>query len=831
MSESNKDKIEKVLNGLFEKNRFVFWYNEGGEMKDFATALTIRGVEFLALDSNAFTVKYHILKGEQPERGWLIYSAHERPTDEDNWLLDLEVQGTLFSADMASLWAAECGIPLELKEKVVDAHYDFFKLADNRRRITPRLRQGMDVEVIKRQMMAVVCKADPTCDQLTWALAQEALDGGSDMTDKMEKYHLNDVYWTEVEQVFGYHQEHAVKTLLIVLFREDMDRYLTSPTLTNEAHIFMRDWRDSRQYGQLYKDWANKLEAELGIKTIVQGEPIERLVAIETFPCIDKIIAQYLQRNVLDSTMTVDDMETIVDEREHKIFFPVAAHTIYALLEARRMMEEIDQKMTGLIINSPEEGFKLYAQSLYSIDLHYRHYIREARQAESTNLLPDVTTMVQNVYTNSYLMQLAKKWQPLVDSMDKWHINNVISQRHFYQYHVSPFVERGVRVFVIISDALRYETMVELEQRIAQANRMVTYLKDPMLSTLPSYTQLGMAALLPHKVLSYEKNQDTVYADGMSTAGTDTRKKVLLQYVPKSMAITAEDLLLIEKPRNYFKDYDLIYIYSNHIDQTGDKKATEHEVFEATETEFDQIVKLVKFISSGNGSNILITADHGYIYQNEELDESDFTDFKAMGDYFIENRRFVIGPCLTEGDAVKTWNSENVGLKEGMQMQTCKGLNRIRKQGSGSRFVHGGSMPQEVVVPVLHVNVKKDSDVGNVDVDVLNKRSRLTTNKQTISFYQTDVVTEKQKALVLRIGFYDSQNELISDTVTLTFDSENPDSVQREQKHAFVFKNQLSKLNHQEVILKMEKQLVGTDQFAPYKQEAYKVSVMFNDDF
>ena len=36
-----------------------------------------------------------------------------------------------FSADMGSLYAAECGIPLELKEKVVDGHLEFFKIADN----------------------------------------------------------------------------------------------------------------------------------------------------------------------------------------------------------------------------------------------------------------------------------------------------------------------------------------------------------------------------------------------------------------------------------------------------------------------------------------------------------------------------------------------------------------------------------------------------------------------------------------------------------------------------------------------------------------------------
>ena len=52
--------------------------------------------------------------------------------------------------------------------------------------------------------------------------------------------------------------------------------------------------------------------------------------------------------------------------------------------------------------------------------------------------------------------------------------------------------------------------------------------------------------------------------------------------------------------------------------------ATEKNVFKATEDEMDKIVRLVKYIRDVNGYNILITSDHGYIYQNETLDETDF---------------------------------------------------------------------------------------------------------------------------------------------------------------------------------------------------------------
>lgn len=831
MTDSTLQKIQQVLNDLIDKFGMVFWYDEGGQMQLFASSLELPGVEILTLQNNAFSLKYRILKGEQPERGFIIYSPKAQPNDEDNWLLDLQVASALFSADMGSLYAAECGIPMELKEKVVDRHLAFFKTAQNRNKLASRIHQGMDVPQIEKQMIAVVCKVEPTYDQLTLVLSSEAFDEKTEILSKLQQYNLLDLYWDDIDKTFGYNGQHQIKDLLIVLFVNDMKRYQGGGNLHNEAYIFMRDWRDSRQYGELYKQWAELLEYELGIKEQLQSLNIEKLCLIETFPCVDKIIAHHLQLEVQNGTMSVDKIESIVDEREHKIFFSTAAHTIKALLEARRMAEDIDQKMGNLIINSAEDGFQKYCKDLFTIDFNYRHYFREEKQAENKDLLSNITEMVQRKYTNGYLLELAKKWQPIVDAMNKWSIGKIINQQNFFDYYVHPYVTKGNKVFIIISDALRYETMVELEQRISQVSRMTTDMKPAMLSTQPSYTQLGMAALLPNRQLSYDKHQDEVFADGLSTKGTQSRQKVLEQRVAGSLAITAKDFLEITSPKTYFRDYNLIYIYSNKIDFVGDKRETEGDVFKATDEEFDQIIKIVELIRNGNGSNILITSDHGYLYQNEQLDESEFVDFKVMGDVITDTRRFIIGNGLQPGNAVKTWNSEDVGLKPGRQVQIAKAMNRLRKQGSGSRYVHGGSMLQEIVVPVLHVNIKKIADISQVEVDVLNKRAKLTTNNQTINFYQTEAVNEKIQGITLRMGFYDVNGILVSDSITMVFDSTNPDSTQREQKHVFVFKNQLSSLNGQEVVLKMEKKIQGSEQFAPYKELAFKINVMFQAEW
>lgn len=834
MSESYKIKIHSILSELFNKHRYIFWYDTDGVMEDLVSKVSINGVEVLVLDGNPFGIKYKMLRNEeQPERGYLIYSKSEKPANEDNWLLDFQEEGTIFAADMASIYAAECNIPFELKSTIIEKHIEFFKIAKNRSKCASLVHHSMSAKEITDVMISISTACNlPSYDQLTFILANECINEESEILNRLEKYNLDSYYWQMVKDAFGYNKAQNIKNLILVLFQDELNSILGHGSLTNEAHIFMHDWRDSRQYGELYKRWAEQLETELNILPQLKAESLDKLIRIETFPCVDKIIALHLQKEVNHGTIQADKVEAIVDSRRNKLFYDTAQHTLLALLEARKLFEDIEMKVSGMSMNTTEEGFKLYIKELFTIDQHYRHYFREANQAESHNLLADITPKVEQVYTNIFLNELAKKWQPLVDNMSKWSIDNTFSQRSFFKTYINPLTSKGKRTFVIISDALRYETMKELQQRIAHENRMECTMKDPMLGVQPSFTQLGMAALLPHRELSFDKQSDEVFADGKSTKGTENRTKVLQSTVANSIAIKADDLLAIPHGRNWVKDYDLVYIYSNTIDKIGDALATEKSVFKATEDEMDKLLRVVRYIRDANGTNIFITADHGYIYQNETLDESDFTDFKAQGGTcFIESRRFVIGTGLWDGNGAKTWKSEQVGVKAGVDIQICKGINRIRKQGSGSRFIHGGSMPQEIVIPVLHVNIKKNKDISYVDVDILGKQSNITTANLSVKFYQVDVATEKTKGVTLRLGFYDSTGNIISDTVSMTFDSASNDSLLREQKHTFRFKNMISKLNGQEVTLRMERQIENTDQFAPYKEEVYKVKVMFEAEW
>ncbi|MDE6578817.1 MAG: hypothetical protein K2J82_09080 [Muribaculaceae bacterium] len=253
-SGSNQTKIISALESLVGKRRIVFWYDETGEMEVTVKCLSLPGIEVVKLDRNPLSVKYRILKDEMPERGYVVYSREPKPEDDSNWLLDLETEGAIFSADTVSLYASECGIAPELRHKVVEPHINFFKDARNRERLAAALQPGMDAPAILKEMISVTVDGEPDYDRVLIQLAKEALEQESSITDKLKEYSLLPLIWRDIEWNFNYKGEKEIKDLLVTLFMDDMERNNSGGKLSNAAHIFMRDWRDNRKYGALYEE-------------------------------------------------------------------------------------------------------------------------------------------------------------------------------------------------------------------------------------------------------------------------------------------------------------------------------------------------------------------------------------------------------------------------------------------------------------------------------------------------------------------------------------------------------------------------------------------------
>jgi uncharacterized protein (TIGR02687 family) len=428
-----------------------------------------------------------------------------------------------------------------------------------------------------------------------------------------------------------------------------------------------------------------------------------------------------------------------------------------------------------------------------------------------TSLLELLTGQVEDLYTNSYLLQVNDQWQRAVDECQKWSAYPFAVQNRFYERWVKPFLNKNKKIFVIISDALRFEIGEELLGMIRREDRYEAEI-EPMLAMLPSFTQLGMASLLPNKNITFADQSATILVDGISSQGTANRSKILANSVSGSAkAMRADELMGLNKDecRSLFREHDVVYVFHNRIDATGDKKESEERVFEAVEETLQELIKIIKKLTAANATNMLITSDHGFIYQNRPIEESDFADVVVGGsEIYHQDRRFVLGKGLHPHTSLRQFTAEELGLAGDMEIQIPKSINRLRLKGSGSRYVHGGASLQELVIPVLKINKKRQSDVTCIGVDILRSGTSVITSGQlSVAFYQTDPVTGKKQPRTLRAGIYTKDGELISDSHELTFDftSENPR--EREMQIRFLMTRKADEVNGQDVTLRLDEQL------------------------
>lgn len=825
-------KVQAALEKLFQQYRIVFWYDEKAEMTGLFNSLQIPDVEKVVIENNEFTLKHRLLI-EQPNQRFLLYQAKQKPVDNENWLLDLLLSNYEFHTEASSLYLQDLDLPQEFKS-LVQQHEEFFANEKRISELKSLLEPGDRESKIRLKMLSIICGSEPEWEKVLYSLFAEAFKNKQDKYKALDKSGLSSFLWETIEKKYNYKSATpGIKDFLLQLVQDNFERSICSgkPKLNKEAYLFVNRWKENVKTGRLYYDWSLQLENDLGAEAVIQNLNAEQLLDADTYAVIDKKIIIGIREHIVNNTLPNYNIQEWIEKRRVKFFFADFSQIYEALSNAASLLDEI--RKVNLTMKSPKDGFEKYEKQWYKIDRLYRKYICASEQAEHQNILKDLTLQMEKAYGNSYLLKLGDNWQAAIDGMDVWDINKTINQKQFYQQWVSPYVTKENRVFVIISDALRYESASELKDLILKEDRYTATL-NAVLGSLPSYTQLGMASLLPHEALSFEEQSDIVYADGQSTQGTANRTKILQKEYYGSIAINAEDFLKMKsntEGRDFVKPYNVIYIYSNHIDKIGDDKTSEGKVFEATETELEYLLRILRHINNMNGYNMIITADHGYLYQHNRLDESDFTGFTPYGTLYKTSRRFVIGKNLVPNTSVQKWEGRALGFSDDTEAQIPKSINRIRIQGAGSRFVHGGASLQEIVVPVLEINKARKSDIEQVDIDIISGTSNITSNAFAVSFYQKQPLADKIQPRQIKAGFYTGEGQLISDVVTMLFNSNDSDAMAREKRQSFLFTAKASKHNGQDVYLKMEEQIEGTTQFRIYKSITYRMLIAFSSEF
>lgn len=808
----NLDQLTQGILAKFANHRIVFWHDAEQSFQPDLPNLALDGITVLDMQGRSLFETKKRIELDEPEQKFLLYFPTTEPEPERDWLLDMRLYSEQFFADASSMLLHELGIPKMGLRTHIRERSSFFN-KKNTAALKRLVTENEDELSLDRKMMAVLLKADSAelADILLSLLKDYALVLEADTdADKLpsvallQKQGLLKSLWTLLQNEFSYQAEtpslpdFTLKLFCTELWSQmdsrDRDWLLQNVLKTaagrSTALALLVNWRDSLSYAGYYRTIASKLEQDLEISRRLGDCLPDPLASCKTFEAIERIIIRGLVATLLEADKALDHayFESVLSERRTGYWSRVKdgyyAHIYAALQQAERLFGLRHTHQDGFHYASARDLFIAYPQELFGFDQAYRQFKYALRQVANKggDILRRLDEAVESLYTNWYLYEVGLAWDRHLaneERMTHWVLPGVPAQQQFYERQIKSLLagKQVKRVFVVISDALRYEVAEELASLINAEKRFKADIAS-QLGVLPSYTQLGMAALLPHKQLTYANGQTTVHVDGQSSTGLDNRNRILAAV--NGMAVSSKDVMGWSKQegREQVRDKSVVYIYHNTIDDICDKQGGEDRTPEVCRDAIAELNHLVgRIVNNLNGSRVIITADHGFLFQQQALEQTGKTELIVKPLNAIENKkRYIVGKQLPTYD--ECWKGRIADTADGgddTEFLLPKGAQRFHFVG-GARFVHGGAMLQEICVPVVHIRELEKESIAQhekqpVGVVAASQPIRLVNNIDKVRFIQTDPLGERCKARKLEVYVLNAEGTVVSSREPLSFDS------------------------------------------------------------
>ena len=784
MAKTTLRQIEDRLRGMFtpgEQRKLVFWYDESASFENEVNQLNLPGVTVYRMEPRTQFATKWMLEIDHPDESFLIYAPFAKPPLEENHLADMLRYSQEYSTDKATMIAQDFDLD-ERTRLFVQEHINFFAAQDRTKRFYDLGTPAYTEETFALAMMAVLCKCPPKPEELVRHVLRGALDAGNESLQLFEKFGLATDFWLVCKRLFGYNPAGKnLKDLVTCLFATyaahamDMDApdEWLDRSLPQEGEVLafldgMMNYLPDQPYFERFSHTAAQELNAMQVLGQVQHTNPDLLLDCTVFDAAEEQISSWILNRLLEENTSAclkgRSIKQICEERSKTYFgSKPARQKRYSLLaNACTVLESLHF--------TPADGIDAlaaqYKDSAWQVDTAYRKFYLNYGKIDRTQEIEKLQSLVEKVYTNYFLDPLAVRWcQSLSRDLTSFQTER---QTHFYSKNVSGTRER---VVVFISDAMRYEVGQQLFEMLTMDAKCSAKL-TPAVSTVPSYTQLGMAALLPHVSLELQSDS-TVTILGKKTVGTAAREAILQATEKNSGCIQFDQMQNMRRDelRSYFSGKTVVYVYHNQIDARGDEARTENEVFSACEEAAEELYKEIRRLTdSANIRHFIVTADHGFLYKHDPIQESDKVINLPQAE--IKNKRYMVSAEIGNvAGAVAYPLGVVLDTADPRTVYTPLGSSIFKCAGGGQNYVHGGASVQEMLIPVLDVRTQAGHiETQKAIVSLLPTPEVLMDRKVSLKFLQPDPVTDTTLPASYEIRIVNDNGDALSTKKTVEAD-------------------------------------------------------------
>lgn len=784
----------------FENRKIIVWYDYDKDFLDIIDEVEIDNVKVHKISNNNYFATKYLLEEEDTESNYLIYT-NEVADDENNWLLDMFLYSESFYADRTSMIMRELNIEDNLRHRFTK-YKKFFsatKRCDSFSKIVNSVSENKTLELGILASISKVKTLD--FEEIVKSVLCEGInEEENNIYIEIEKYDAQDLFWGYCKTNYGYSfEEKSLRKLFAVIVTTALSSYIKEDSLSSlksyignskpNCLVFIDHWINHKTDSYTYMSYADEYEQTLGLSKIIEKIDIDDYKEVDILKIFDREVIKYITFALEDDREDYNYFINLIKIRRSKNFYNDYKNVYEALLSYLEMAKLKLELKNIIMEKKATELVKEYANVFYKFDFNYRKFYLNYDERPEYEIMNRLRMLVENIYVNWYLSELSTTWNyELTDEyLNDWKVYGVLNQRDFYKEKVEKMIESGDKIFVIISDALRYEIGVELKEKFNNI-LLGSSVIEPMVTSIPSITKLGMASLMPNKEITINDN-GRVFVDGYDSSGLENRKNILINKFENSIAVDFNNI-----PKNkiefneLLKGYKLVYIYHNVIDAIGDKANTENDTFVAAERAMEDILWLREKITKWlGGVNIFVTADHGFLYQRSSLEESSKISKEKLN-IIDTNRRSLISRDEKDIEGLFKFNLEYLSKEnKGMYAYIPKSDIRFKTQGGGVNYVHGGATLQEVVVPLVFYKHKRETyksyiEAKEVTLKLLNNSHKITMEQFTLTFFQVEEVSDDFKSVVYEVYMVDADDNVISNKEKIIADSKNHRPEERNHK-------------------------------------------------
>lgn len=446
-------------------------------------------------------------------------------------------------------------------------------------------------------------------------------------------------------------------------------------------------------------------------------------------------------KEIVEQKLIADPVEANDRMRELSLKLPVSSdiQIVIRFIEQMALYYNQVRDLGTLKLNSTKEYVDKYLNEFYLVDTYYRRTLEAYHELitkenpieqtinDAKRQLDQEYAKITNVLNLEWLTCVKEKGNYFKDC-------GLNFQQDFYKNESDASVKQAV----IISDALRYEVANELMQELAKEKHIATL--TPYMAMLPTETKFCKPSLLPHHSLELQGSDMSV--DGIVLTTTDQRTQHLRKYRDGAYCVRFEDVMNGDQKsmRELFKQ-PLVYIFHDTIDEASHSQSP-FEVINACRKAINQLSVLIKRLhATWNVNNIILTADHGFIYNDikfEDKDKHSIVDcsIEKKTRYYITNNnedvegvmKFPLGSVSGISAATDTYVAVPIGT------------NRLAAPG-GYNFAHGGASLQELIIPVIKSKLRKADKTEKVGVSLMNHNLNMVSSRLKFHIIQSEAVS------------------------------------------------------------------------------------------